>query len=101
LIIFQINLVPLQYHISKASKSSRYPVIVSVESYTVVIGLLFILGTLTQVGAHPKDLESPPRKPLDVLLLGHHLRRPARTSKQAGGPVQFEFESSSAFRISL
>jgi hypothetical protein len=26
------------------------------------------------VGAHPKDLENPPRKPLDVLLLGHHLR---------------------------
>jgi len=50
------------------------------------MGLLFILGTLAQVGAHPKDLENPPRKPLDVLLLGHHLRRPARTSKPSQRP---------------
>ena len=86
MISFQIDLVPSQYHIGKASKSPIYSVTVSAGSYTIVMGLLFILGTLAQVGAHPKDLENPPRKPLDVLLLGHHLRRPARTSKPSQRP---------------
>jgi hypothetical protein len=81
LIIFQIDLVPYQYHIGKTSKSSRYFVVISTGSYTIVMGLLAILGTLAQVGAHPKEMENPPRNPLDILLLGHHLRRPARTSK--------------------
>jgi hypothetical protein len=45
------------------------------------MALLAILGSLAQVGAHPKETENSPRKPLDVLLLGHHLRRPARMSK--------------------
>jgi hypothetical protein len=98
---FQIDLVSSQYHISKASKPSRYSITVSAGSYTVVMGLLFILGTLAQVGAQPKNLENPPKKPLDVLLLGHYLRRPARTSKPSRRSVQFEFESFSAFRISL
>jgi hypothetical protein len=86
LISFQIDLVSSQYHIEKASKLSRYYVTISARSYTVVMGLFFILGTLAQVGARPKDLENPPRKPLDVLLLGHHLRRPARTSKPSWRP---------------
>jgi hypothetical protein len=86
LIIFQIDLVSSQYHVGKAFKPSRYSVVVSTGSYTVVMGLFFILGTLAQVGARPKDLENPPRKPLDVLLLGHHLRRPARTSKPSWRP---------------
>jgi hypothetical protein len=86
LISFQIDLVSSQYHIEKASKPSRYSVTISARSYTVVMGLFFILGTLAQVGARPKDLENPPRKPLDVLLLGHHLRRPARTSKPSWRP---------------
>jgi hypothetical protein len=86
LISFQIDLVSSQYHIEKASKPSRYSVAVSAGSYTVVMGLFFILGTLGQVGARPKDLENPPRKPLDVLLLGHHLRRPARMSKPSWRP---------------
>jgi len=86
LISFQIDLVPSQYHIGKASKSPIYSVAVSAGSYTIVMGLLFILGTLAQVGAHPKDLENPPRKPLDVLLLGHHLRRPTRMSKPSRRP---------------
>jgi hypothetical protein len=86
LISFQIDLVSSQYHVGKASKQSRYSVIISIRSYTVIMGLLFILGTLAQVGAHPKDLENPPRKPLNVLLLGHHLRRPARSSKPSRRP---------------
>jgi hypothetical protein len=86
LISFQIDLVSSQYHVGKTSKPSRYSVAVSVGGYTVIMGLLFILGTLVQVGAHPKDLENPPRKPLDVLLLGHHLRRPARTSNPSRRP---------------
>jgi hypothetical protein len=81
LISFQIDLVPSQYHIGKKSKSSRYCVTISARSHIVVMGLLFILRTLAQVGAHPKKIENPPRKPSDVLLLGHFLRRPARASK--------------------
>jgi hypothetical protein len=50
------------------------------------MGLLAILGTLAQVGAHPKEMENPPRKPLDILLLGHDLRRLARTSKPSWRP---------------
>jgi hypothetical protein len=86
LISFQIDLVPYQYHVGKISKSSRYYIAISVGSYTVVMGLLATLGTLAQVGEHPKEMENPPRKPLDVLLLGHHLRRPARTSKPSRRP---------------
>jgi hypothetical protein len=81
LISFQIDLVSSQYHVGKVSKPSRYSVAVSTGIYTIVMGSFFILETLAQVGARPKDLENPPRKPLDVLLLGHHLRRPTRTSK--------------------
>jgi hypothetical protein len=83
LISFQIYLVPPQYHIGKTSKSSRYSIAVSTGSYIVVMGLLFILGILAQVGARSKEMKNPPRKPLDVLLLGHLLRRPARTSKSS------------------
>jgi hypothetical protein len=86
LIIFQIDLVSYQYHVGKDSKSSRYHVAISAVSYTIVMGLLAILGTLVQVGAHPKEMENPPRKLLDVLLLGHHLRRLARTSKPSRSP---------------
>jgi len=45
------------------------------------MGLLFTLGTLAQVGARPKEIENTPRKPLDVLAIGHLLRRLARASK--------------------
>jgi hypothetical protein len=86
LIIFQINLVSYQYHVGKASKSSRYHIAISTMGYTVVIGLLAILETLAQVGAHPKEMENPPRKPLYVFLLGHHHRRPARTPKPSRRP---------------
>jgi hypothetical protein len=81
LISFQIDLVSSQYYVDKAFKPSRYSFTISTRNYTFVMGLLFILGTLDQVETHPKDMENPPRKPLDVLLLGHHLRRPARMSK--------------------
>jgi hypothetical protein len=50
------------------------------------MGLLAILGTLAQVRADPKEMDNPPRKPLDVLLLGHHLRRIARMSKPSRRP---------------
>jgi hypothetical protein len=86
LIRFQIDLVPYQYHVGKALKSSRYYVAISVRSYTIVMGLLAIHGTLGQVGAHPKEMENSPRNPLDVLLLGHHLRRPAKMSKPSRRP---------------
>jgi len=37
--------------------------------------MIFILRTLAQVGAHPKEKEKPQKEPLDVLLLGHHLKK--------------------------
>jgi hypothetical protein len=58
LISFQIDLVPPQYHIGKASKLSRHSAAISVECHSVVAGLLFTLGTQAQVGAHPKKMEN-------------------------------------------
>jgi hypothetical protein len=78
-------MVPPQYHVVKALKSLRYYVVVSARSYIIVMFLLFIIGTLTQVGACPKEIENSPRNPLDVLL-GHILRRPARASKPSQKP---------------
>jgi hypothetical protein len=43
--------------------------------------MFFILVTMVQVVIHPKDKEKPPREPLEVLLLGHHLKRSARSFK--------------------
>jgi hypothetical protein len=42
---FQIDLDPPQYHIGKASKSSRHFAAISIGCYGVVAGLLFTLGT--------------------------------------------------------
>jgi hypothetical protein len=52
---FQIDLVPPQYHIDKASKSSRHSAAISIGCYGVVAGLLFTLGTQAQVGACPQE----------------------------------------------
>jgi hypothetical protein len=86
LISFQIDLVPSQYHIGKASKSLIYSVAISSKSYTVVMGLLDILGTQAQVGACPKKMKNTKEMALYIHLLGHHLRRPARTSKPSQRP---------------
>jgi hypothetical protein len=58
LIRFQIDLAPYQYHVGKASKSPIYSIAISGESYTVVMGLLDILGTQAQVGACPKKIKN-------------------------------------------
>ena len=86
MIRFQIDLVPPQYLIGKVFKSSRHSAVVSAGSYIVVMGLLFILGILAQVGAPPKEVGDKPRSPLDVLHLGHHLRRPARAPRPRWRP---------------
>ena len=86
LIRFQIDLVPSQYLVGKVFKSSRHSTIVSAGSYIVVMGLLFILGILAQIGATPKEMGDTPRSPLDVLHLGHHLRRPEKASKSSWRP---------------
>ena len=52
-----MHLISSQYHVGKASKSSRYVVAVSGGCYDIIAGMLFTLGTLAQVGEHPKDLE--------------------------------------------
>ena len=86
LIIFQIYLVPSQYHISKASKSSLQVAAVSAESYVVVVGLIFTLGTLAQDGPHLKEMENTSEMSKDILLLRHHLRRQVRESKPSWRP---------------
>jgi len=88
LIKFQINLVPPQYNISKAFNLLLYPVVVSAESYFIIMDMFFILGTLAQVGAHSKVKEKPLTELLDVLLLGHHLKRSARSLKPRPNPYQ-------------
>jgi hypothetical protein len=55
---FQIDLVSPQYHVNKASKSSRHSAAVSIECYDVVVGMLFTLRTQAQVGARPKKMEN-------------------------------------------
>jgi hypothetical protein len=52
------DLVPPQYHIGKASKSSIHSAAISVGCYGVVAGLLFTLGTQAQVRARPKKMEN-------------------------------------------
>jgi hypothetical protein len=88
LISFQIDLVPSQYHVDKVSKSPIYSIVISGKSYTVVMGLLDILGIQAQVGACPKKMKNTKEMALDVHLLGHHLRRPARTSKPSHSPIR-------------
>ena len=86
LLMVQINLVSSQYHVGKASKSSRYVVAVFGGCYDIVAGMLFTLGTLAQVGECPKYVERSLKMPKNVLLHGHHLRRPARRSKSSWRP---------------
>jgi hypothetical protein len=77
-----MDIAPHQHHhVIKVFKSSRQIVVVSARYYDVTVGLLFILGTLAQVGACPKHMENSPRMKKGRLLLGHLLRRPARASK--------------------
>jgi hypothetical protein len=48
----QMDLISPQYHVGKASKSSRHAAAVSAECYNVVLSLAFALETLDQVGSH-------------------------------------------------
>ena len=66
-----------------------------------MMGLVFTIGTLVQVGARPKDMENILEMPKHVLHLGHHLRRSARASKLSWRPNQVGFESVSEFKSSL
>jgi len=85
LITFQMDLVWLQYHVNKASKSLRHVIVISVGSYVNIISLLFTLGILVQVGSYPKEMENTQRKLLNVLPLSHNLKRSARSSKPSQG----------------
>ena len=86
LISFQKHLVWPQDHVGKASKPSWQVAIVSTKSCVVVMGMIFTLVTLAQVVARSKEMDNTSRKPLDFLLLGHHFRRLARTSKLSWRP---------------
>ena len=72
--------------------------------YVIVTGLLFTIGTLAQVGAYPIKLENTSRRSLDVLHLGHLLRRPARASNTSWKPnrirlrVRFGVQEQSALK---
>jgi len=52
--------------------------------------MFFIFEPLAQVGGCSKEKENPSREPLDVLLLGHHLRRSARLSKPSERPYPYQ-----------
>jgi len=52
--------------------------------------MFFILGTLAQVKACPIEKGNPQREPLDVLLLGHHLRWSARSFKPSQRPDPYQ-----------
>ena len=93
-----MHLISSQYHVGKASKSSRYVVAVSGGCYDIVAGMLFTLGTPVHAGERPKYVERSLKIPKNVLLHGHHQRRPA---SQVGGPYQVDFESVSESRNSL
>ena len=90
LIIFQIDLIWPQYHIIKASKSLKHVVAISTRSYVIIIGLLFTLGTLAQVGACPKEMNNTQRKSLNVLPLSHHVRRSERSTKTSLRPNPYQ-----------
>jgi hypothetical protein len=68
-------MAPPQYHIGKASKSSRHAVVFFCQELLVVMGLLFTLGTLAQVGACSNLVENTSKMSKDVLLLVHHHSR--------------------------
>jgi len=76
-------------------------IVVSAESYFITMDMFFILGTLTQVGAHPKEKEKPLRDPLDVLLLGPTLEGQQGRSSQVRGPIHIKFESISDSTTSI
>ena len=63
-----MHLISSQYHVGKASKSSRYVVAISGGCYDIVAGMLFTLGTLAQVGERPKYVERSLKMPKNVLL---------------------------------
>ena len=86
LISFQIDLVPSQYHVSKASKSSWQVASIYAESYVVVVGLIFTLRTLAQDGPRPNEMKNTSEMPKYVLLPGHHIRRQARATKLSWRP---------------
>ena len=103
MISFQINLASSQYHVGKASKSSRYVVVVSGGCYDIITGMLFTLGTLAQVGECPKDMERSLKMPKNVFLHGHHLRRPARAPQPRWRPkpirLRFSFGLQEQFAL--
>jgi hypothetical protein len=80
-ISYLMDLVLPQDHVTNASKPLWQVDVVSAESCIVVVGLIFTLGTLAQVGACPKEMDNTSEMTKDILLLGHLLRRQARASK--------------------
>src|SRR6185312_14301069 len=82
-----MHLISSQYHVGKASKSSRYVVAVSGGCYDIVAGMLFTVGTLAQVGKCPKYMERSLKGPKNILLHGHYDRRPARRPKSSWRPI--------------
>ena len=79
-------MVPPKYLIDKVFKSSRHSTIVSAGSYVVVMGLIFTLGILAQVGTRSREVENIQNNLFDVLHLVHHLRRPARAPQPRWRP---------------
>jgi hypothetical protein len=56
-----MDIVPHQHHVIKVFKSPQQIVVFSARYYDDIMGLLFTLGTMTQVGARLKHMENSPR----------------------------------------
>ena len=90
-----MHLISSQYHVRKASKSSRYVVAVFGGCYDIVAGMLFTLETLAQVGERPKYVERSLKMPKNVATtIGDVQGGPS----QVGGPYQVDFEPVSESR---
>jgi len=94
LISFQIDLVPSQYHVGKATKSLRHAVAISAGSYIVIMGLFFTLGTkLEHAPRRWRTLQRCPRTSYSLATtLGGKQGRPS----QVGGPIKLISSSSRA-----
>jgi hypothetical protein len=99
LMSFQIDLLSSQYHISKASKPSRYFCRCFCRELHYYHGLVIHPWDIGPSGSTPQGTHQGSLWMSSSLAttLGGQQGRPS----QAGGPVQFKFEFSSAFRTSL
>jgi hypothetical protein len=99
-ISYLMDLVLPQDHVTNASKPLWQVDVVSAESRIVVVGLIFTLGTLAQVGACPKEMDNTLEMTKDISSLATSLEAKQEHPSQVGGPTHVKFESISGSRSS-